>query len=269
MEVATAQAALPRSVEEIRADFPLLAREFERQAASSTSTTPRPRRSRQSVIEAIDSYYRRSNANIHRSMHQLAAEAERAVRGRAREGRAARSARGRAEIVFVRNATEAINLVRFTWAREQRRRRRRGADHARWSTTRTSSPGSCCARSSGAQLEYLSVDGDGTLDLDELDAQLAGRQREAASRVAHVSNVLGHDQPGRRDRRSARTPPARWCWSTARRRCRRCRSTCSRAGRRLLRLHRPQDARARPGSACSGRAASCSRRCRRSWAAGR
>ena len=63
------------------------------------------------MIEAIDSYYRHSNANVHRSMHELAAEAEELYEG-GRERVAALVGAAPGEIVFVRNATEAINLVR-------------------------------------------------------------------------------------------------------------------------------------------------------------
>ena len=104
-------------MEEIRADFPILAREFDGKPVAyldSAATAQKP----EAVIEAIDSYYRNSNANVHRSMHELAAEAEDAVRGRPRARSAALVGARPAEIVFVRNATEAINLVRFTWARE-------------------------------------------------------------------------------------------------------------------------------------------------------
>ena len=80
MEVTTAQAALPRSVDEIRADFPILAREFGGKQVvylDSAATAQKP----ESVIEAINSYYRNSNANVHRSMHELAAEAEHLYEG--------------------------------------------------------------------------------------------------------------------------------------------------------------------------------------------
>ena len=176
------------------------------------------------MIEAIDSYYRHSNANVHRSMHELAAEAERALRGRPRR-RSPRFVGARpAEIVFVRNATEAINLVRFTWARENV-----GAgdvvlitrDGAPLEHRPVAAPVPGARRASSSTCE---LDGEGRLDLDELDAQLAAGSVKLVARRARLERAR-HDQPGRRDRRSARTPPARRCWSTARRRCRSCRST--------------------------------------------
>lgn len=101
----------------IRADFPIL----ERRTASgarvtyldSTATSQKPL----AVIEAMNDFYRRSNANIHRGVHTLAEEST-ALYEQAREKVAkfinAESAR---QIVYTRNTTESINLVAYTWAR--------------------------------------------------------------------------------------------------------------------------------------------------------
>src|SRR5256884_6176147 len=116
MEAVTAT-ALPRALAEIRADFPVLERRVNGKPlvyVDNAATAQKPA----SVIEAISSYYRNSNANIHRSMHQLATEATELYEG-ARTTVAGFIGAKPEEIVFVRNATEAINLVRYTWAREQ------------------------------------------------------------------------------------------------------------------------------------------------------
>src|SRR3954453_18130327 len=116
MEAVTSTASLPRSLAEIRADFPVLARRINGKPlvyVDNGATSQKPA----SVIEAISSYYRNSNANIPRSMHELASEATELYEG-ARTRVAAFIGARPEEIVFVRNATEAINLVRFTWARE-------------------------------------------------------------------------------------------------------------------------------------------------------
>jgi len=97
----------------VRSDFPVLDREG-LVYLDSAATSQKPRQ----VIEAIDSYYRNSNANIHRSMHELASEATELYEGGRARVAAFIGARPE-EVVFVRNATEAINLVRYTWAREQ------------------------------------------------------------------------------------------------------------------------------------------------------
>src|SRR6186997_1643461 len=117
MEAVAATATLPRSLDEIRADFPVLARSINGKPlvyVDNAATSQKPA----SVIDAMSSYYRESNANIHRSMHELAAEATELYEGG--RSKIARFIGARPEeIVFVRNATEAINLVRYTWAREQ------------------------------------------------------------------------------------------------------------------------------------------------------
>src|SRR3954447_19497979 len=74
MEAVTSTASLPRSLDEIRADFPVLSRRMNSKPlvyVDNAATAQKPA----TVIEAISSYYRNSNANIHRSMHELASEA--------------------------------------------------------------------------------------------------------------------------------------------------------------------------------------------------
>ena len=190
MEAATAQATR-RPVEAIRADFPILAREFEGKRVAyldSAATAQKPA----SVIEAIDSYYRRSNANVHRSMHQLAAEAERLYEGGRAKVAALVGAAPR-DVVFVRNATEAINLVRYTWGRVNVRE----GDLVVITQMEHHSnvvPWQLLCQEQGARLAYLHVDDEGRLDLSELDELLAGgRVRLVAA--THVSNVLGTINP--------------------------------------------------------------------------
>jgi cysteine desulfurase/selenocysteine lyase len=191
MAVAARTAELPRSVEEIRADFPILKREFAGKPVAyldSAATAQKP----EAVIEAISSYYRNSNANVHRSMHELAAEAEHLYEG-GRAKIAAFVGAAPRDIVFVRNATEAINLVRYTWAREHVG----PGDVVLISQMEHHSnvvPWQLLCQEKGARLEYLHVDGDGRLDLAELDEQLAG-ERVRLVAVTHVSNVLGTINP--------------------------------------------------------------------------
>jgi len=191
VEAVTAQAALPRSVEEVRADFPILAREFGGKSLvylDNAATSQKP----ESVIEAIDSYYRRSNANVHRSMHELAAEAESLYEGGRAKVASLIGAPAR-ELVFVRNATEAINLVRYTWARENV-----GAGDVVVITEMEHHsnivPWQLLCQEQEARLEYLRVDGQGRLDLTELD-ELLGGGRVRLVAATHVSNVLGTINP--------------------------------------------------------------------------
>ena len=119
-----------------------------------------------SVIEAMTSYYRSSNANIHRSMHELATEATGLYEG-ARSKVAGFIGVQADEVVFVRNVTEAINLVRYTWGREHVgagdtvviTRMEHHSNVVPWQLL-------CAERK--ARLAYAELDGDGRLDLDGL-----------------------------------------------------------------------------------------------------
>jgi cysteine desulfurase/selenocysteine lyase len=182
----TAQPAL----ESVRAEFPILAREIEGLPIAyldSAATSQKP----ESVIEAISSYYRNSNANVHRSMHQLAAEAEELYeRGRSRVAALVGADPG--EVVFVRNATEAINLVRFTWAREHLA----PGDVVLITAMEHHSnvvPWQLACEESGARLEYIEIDAQGRLDLSDFDERLARGVKLLA--LTHVSNVVGTVNP--------------------------------------------------------------------------
>jgi cysteine desulfurase/selenocysteine lyase len=144
------------------------------------------------VIEAMNSFYRSSNANIHRSMHELAAEATELYEG-GRERVAAFVGVPPEETIFVRNATEAINLVRYTWAREHV-----GPGDVVLITCMEHHsnvvPWQLLCQERDARLEYLEIDDEGRLDPSQLDEKLAaGRVKLLA--LAHVSNVLGTINP--------------------------------------------------------------------------
>jgi len=182
----TAQAGL----ESVRSDFPILAREVEGRPIAyldSAATAQKP----EAVIEAVDSYYRNSNANVHRSMHVLAAEAEELYEGGRRKVAELVGARP-GEIVFVRNATEAINLVRFTWARENV-----GPGEVVLITAMEHHsnvvPWQLLCQERGARLEYIEIDAQGKLDLSDFDERLASGVKLVA--LTHVSNVLGTINP--------------------------------------------------------------------------
>jgi cysteine desulfurase/selenocysteine lyase len=188
---AVASTALPRSLDEIRADFPVLARRINGKPlvyVDNGATSQKPA----SVIEAMSSYYRSSNANIHRSMHELATEATELYEG-ARTRVAGFIGAHADEIVFVRNATEAINLVRYTWAREQV-----GAGDTvvitRMEHHSNVVPWQLLCEERNARLAYVELDGEGHLDLDGLSALLRDGNVKLVA-LAHVSNVLGTINP--------------------------------------------------------------------------
>ena len=183
----------------LRADFPILAREFEGKQLvylDNAATAQKP----ESVIEAIASYYRRSNANVHRSMHQLAEEAERLYEGgRAKVagliGAAAR------ELIFVRNATEAINLVRYSWGRanvgEGDSSFTQMEHHSNVVPWQRSAQSRAAARVPARRRPRR-------LDLSELDELLAGGRVQAARRPPTSRTCSGRSTRSKRSRTRAR-----------------------------------------------------------------
>src|SRR3954451_13206879 len=112
---ATTAPSLPRSIEEIRAEFPILARRIHGQPLAylvNGATAQKPL----AVIESLDRYLREENANVHRGVHTLSEEAT-ALYEEARRTVASHLGADHREVVFVRNATEALNLVAYSWAR--------------------------------------------------------------------------------------------------------------------------------------------------------
>jgi cysteine desulfurase / selenocysteine lyase len=176
---------------DVRADFPLLEREIGGKPLvylDSAATSQKPR----AVIEAIERYYRESNANIHRGVYALAREATDLFEG-ARERIAAFVGWETATTVFAKNATEAINLVAYAWGREHVS----AGDEVLITQMEHHSnivPWQLLCAERGATLRYLSITDSGELSLDELDEALAGGRVKLAA-VAHVSNVLGTLNP--------------------------------------------------------------------------
>ena len=191
MESATTTAAAAKPLAEVRADFPILRRERDGVPIAyldSAATSQKP----ESVIAAIDSYYRQSNANVHRGVYELAQEATDLFEG-ARERIAAFVGGETATTIFTRNATEAINLVAYAWG---------GANvgpgdevvitHMEHHSNIV--PWQLLCQRQGAKLRYLGVSEDGQLSLDQLD-EVLGSGRVKIVSVAHVSNVLGTINP--------------------------------------------------------------------------
>ena len=183
--------AATKSLAELRADFPILTRERDgRQIAylDSAATSQKPT----AVIEAIDAYYRRSNANVHRGVYELSQEATDLFEGA--RARVAAFAGGETETtIFTRNATEAINLVAYAWGQDNVG----PGDEVLITHMEHHSnivPWQLLCQRQGATLRYLGVSEDGQLSLDELDAVLAGGRVKLVA-VAHISNVLGTINP--------------------------------------------------------------------------
>ena len=176
---------------DIRADFPIFQREFGGRPLvylDSAATSQKP----ESVIAAIDEYYREHNANIHRGVYTLAQEATELFEG-ARERVAAFTGWETDTTIFTRNATEAINLVAYAWGREHV-----GPGDVVLITQMEHHsnivPWQLLCQEVGAELHWLEVSDDGKLSLEQLDAELAGGRVKLVG-FAHVSNVLGTINP--------------------------------------------------------------------------
>jgi cysteine desulfurase/selenocysteine lyase len=189
---ATPAQAAPAALraKEIREQFPLLAREQNGRPLAyldNGATSQKPL----AVIQALDRYWREQNANVHRGVYQLSEEATSAYE-RARSVVAARLGADRREVVFVRNATEALNVVAYSWGRAN------VADGDRILLTEMEHhsnivPWYQLAAEKGAELDWAPITDEGRLDLSAF-ADLLERRPKIVG-VAHVSNVLGTINP--------------------------------------------------------------------------
>ncbi len=187
---ATSAPELPRSIDQIRAEFPILARQVHGQPVAyldNGATAQKPL----TVIETLDRYWREQNANVHRGVHTLSEQAT-ALYEDARRTVADHLGADRREVIFVRNATEALNLVAYSWARtnlsaEDRIVVTEMEHHS------NVVPWYQVAQERGAQLDWSPITGDGRLDLEALGALLERGPKLVC--VAHVSNVLGTINP--------------------------------------------------------------------------
>ncbi len=179
-------------VEAVRADFPILTREVHPGVKlvylDSTATSQKP----ESVIQAMDAFYRRSNANIHRGVHALAEEATAMYEdARARIAHFINAASPN-EVVYTRNTTESINLVAYTWARANLK----SGDLVLLTEMEHHSnlvPWHILAAERNIELEFIPVMDSGLLDL-EAYRRLLDRGPRLVS-FTHMSNVLGTINP--------------------------------------------------------------------------
>ena len=187
----TVTAPVPHDVERIRGSFPTLSRRIGDQPLAYLDSGASSQRVLAS-IEAVDRYERRHHSNVHRGSHTLSAEATAAYEGARATVADHLGARDRREVVFVRNATEAINLVSHAWGAANVA----AGDRIVLTEMEHHSnivPWQLLAESAGAEIDWVGVDGGGLLLLDELDAALAREPKIVA--VAHASNVLGTLNP--------------------------------------------------------------------------
>ena len=180
------------NLNEIRKDFPILTRETANGKRviylDSTATSQKPLQ----VIEAMNDYYRRSNANIHRGVHTLAEEATSLYEGaRERIAKFVNAASAR-EIIYTRNTTESINLVAYSWARANLK----AGDLVILTEMEHHSnlvPWHMLQMERGIELDFIPVTENGLLDLDAYKS-LLNRNPKLVS-FTHMSNVLGTINP--------------------------------------------------------------------------
>jgi cysteine desulfurase / selenocysteine lyase len=177
--------------ERIRRDFPILHQEVHGKSLvylDNAATSQKPRQ----VIATLDHYYNADNANIHRGVHTLSERATAAYEGGRDKVKHFLNAADRREIVFVRGATEAINLVAQSYARP----RLKPGDEILITEMEHHSnivPWQMLCEQTGAVLKVVPIDEAGELLLDEFHRLLSIRTKLVA--VAHVSNALGTINP--------------------------------------------------------------------------
>jgi cysteine desulfurase/selenocysteine lyase len=181
-------------VARIRADFPLLEREINGHPIAyldSAATAQKPRQ----VLDALVAFYSTSNANVHRGVYTIAVEATTAFEAVRPKVQRLLNAPSHREVIFTRNATEALNLVMYTWGRANV-----GAGDVIVATEMEHHsnlvPWQLLAEATGARIEYLRIDQHGELELDALDRIAAlGPVRLLA--LTDQSNSLGTINPVR------------------------------------------------------------------------
>lgn len=175
----------------VRADFPILERQVHNKKLiflDSAASSQRP----QQVIEAMDEYYRRTHANVHRGVHTLSEEATELYEAARKKVARFIGAKSTREIIWTRNATEALNLVAYSWGRTHVHE---GDEIVTTEMEHHANlvPWQILAQEKNAHLSYLPVNRDGALELEQLDQLLTPRTKLVA--VTHVSNVLGTINP--------------------------------------------------------------------------
>ncbi|ASN04840.1 cysteine desulfurase [Virgibacillus necropolis] len=178
-------------VKAIRQMFPILDQEVNGHPlvyldSSATSQKPLP------VIEAIDTYYRFDNSNVHRGVHTLGTRATEKYEGAREKVRRFINASSTAEVIFTRGTTTAINTVATSYARQNLKE---GDEIVITPMEHHSNiiPWQQAAKATGAILKYIPLEEDGTIALDAVRDTITSNTKIVS--VMHVSNVLGTINP--------------------------------------------------------------------------
>ncbi|MET9311617.1 cysteine desulfurase [Kribbella sp. NPDC003505] len=181
----------PLDLQSVRADFPILSRElaggFPLVYLDSANSSQKPRQ----VVQAIEDHYLKHNANVARAMHQLGAEATAAYEGGRDKVAAFIGAPSRDEIVFTKNASEALNLAAHTLGASLK-----PGDVVVISEMEHHSnivPWQLACERTGATLKWFGVTEDGRLDLSNIEELLTENTKVVS--LTWVSNALGTINP--------------------------------------------------------------------------
>ena len=182
------------NIDQVIQDFPVLFQEVhpgkELVYLDSAATSQKPRQ----VLEAMDTYYQKYNANIHRGIHVLAEAATDLYEGARVKVAKFINAKSHKEIIYTRNTTESINLVVFAWGRKNLA----AGDVVILTEMEHHSnlvPWHMLADEIGVRLEFIPVTKDGLLDLAEYDNLLKLEPKLVS--FMHMSNVLGTINPAK------------------------------------------------------------------------
>lgn len=178
-------------VDKIRKDFPILSRDIRGKKLiylDSAATSQKPKQ----VIDAISTHYSTHNANVHRGVHKLTEEATEAYEAARKKVANFVNAGDSRQIVFVRNATEAINLVAYSWGRKNLKR---GDEILLTQMEHHSNlvPWQQLAKEIGVKLRFIPVNSEGLLELNKFEDLISKKTKMVA--FTHVSNVLGIINP--------------------------------------------------------------------------
>ncbi len=177
---------------QLRKDFPILSRQVNGKPLvylDSAATSQRP----QAVLQAMDDLQRQHNANVHRGIYQLSEEATALYEGSREQIAKFINAKSTQEIVFTRNATESMNLVALSWARQNLQ----SGDEVLTTEMEHHSnivPWQMLAKEKGIALKFLpALPEAGKLDISSLDGLLSPKTKLVC--VGHMSNLLGTVNP--------------------------------------------------------------------------
>lgn len=177
--------------EQVRDDFPILHQEIHGKPLiyfDNAATSQKPT----AVLEALLNYYQRDNANVHRGIHTLSGRATDGYEGARDKVAKFINAASRDEIVYTRNASEAINLVAYTWGLANLT----AGDEIILSVMEHHSnivPWQMIAEKTGAVLKYVQLTPEETFDFAQYESLLSNKTKLVS--VVHVSNTLGNVNP--------------------------------------------------------------------------